>query len=420
MNRTIIFTLYILSFAAMSHAQYAASVNTGHTAGDEMNAKMAHQVAAGVPSGNCAMGKVRYLNSSNGDEYACTATNTWTLKGATGSAGASGQGYTWRGAYAGGTAYAAYDTVSYSGSTYVCILASTGNLPTNGTYFSLAALKGDTGASGSGSGDMLKTDNLSGLGNYSTARSNLGLGGAALLDIGTTSGTVAAGNDTRMSNARSPTGHGSTHQNGGTDEIATATPGANAIPKAGSGGTLAVGWIPTLNQSTSGNAGTASALSANGSNCSAGNFAQGVDAYGAAEGCTVPAGTYSLPSKNTVTKVIAYEVGTEDGDALTTTNLTNHAIEVNDANAKTLVEASCISDAGSQAVTVNIGGTTLFSITCVGPGTYSASTTNGSTGYIIAASMGSTAVGAHTQLDLSGTANTTTKDVKLHVYGTVN
>lgn len=38
----------------------------------------------------------------------------------------------------------------------------------------------------------------------------------------------------------------------------------------------------------------------------------------------------------------------------------------------------------------------------------------------ISASMGSTAVGAHTQLDLSGTANTTTKDVKLHAYGTVN
>ena len=71
-------------------------------------------------------------------------------------------------------------------------------------------------------------------------------------------------------------------------------------------------------------------------------------------------------------------------------------------------------------MTVKIGGTTLFTITCVAPGSYSASTTDGSTGYIIAASMGSTAVGAHTQLDLSGTANTTTKDVKLHAYGSVN
>ena len=40
--------------------------------------------------------------------------------------------------------------------------------------------------------------------------------------------------------------HAATHQNGGTDEISTATPAANAIPKAGTGGTLAAGWIPDL------------------------------------------------------------------------------------------------------------------------------------------------------------------------------
>lgn len=37
--------------------------------------------------------------------------------------------------------------------------------------------------------------------------------------------------------------HAASHQNGGADEIATATPGANAIPKAGAGGKLAAGWI---------------------------------------------------------------------------------------------------------------------------------------------------------------------------------
>lgn len=40
--------------------------------------------------------------------------------------------------------------------------------------------------------------------------------------------------------------HAARHQNGGADEIATATPGANAIPKAGGAGTLAAGWIPDL------------------------------------------------------------------------------------------------------------------------------------------------------------------------------
>lgn len=46
-----------------------------------------------------------------------------------------------------------------------------------------------------------------------------------------------------------------------------------------------------ITNSTSGNAGTATALAANGSNCTvAGEFAKGVDASGAAEGCATPAG----------------------------------------------------------------------------------------------------------------------------------
>lgn len=40
-----------------------------------------------------------------------------------------------------------------------------------------------------------------------------------------------------------PATHASSHQHGGGDEIATATPGANAIPKAGGAGTLDDGWL---------------------------------------------------------------------------------------------------------------------------------------------------------------------------------
>lgn len=75
-----------------------------------------------------------------------------------------------------------------------------------------------------------------------------------------TSGAPGSGNryvtdaDARNTNSRTPTAHASSHQNGGSDEISTATPGANAIPKAGAGGTLAAGWIPTLNQNTTGTA----------------------------------------------------------------------------------------------------------------------------------------------------------------------
>jgi trimeric autotransporter adhesin len=40
-----------------------------------------------------------------------------------------------------------------------------------------------------------------------------------------------------------PAAHASTHQHSGSDEVATATAGANAIVKAGSGGTIADGWL---------------------------------------------------------------------------------------------------------------------------------------------------------------------------------
>lgn len=78
--------------------------------------------------------------------------------------------------------------------------------------------------------------------------------GATLLGTSsdTTAGRVVQANDTRLTNARIPAGHASTHKDGGSDEVATATPAASAIPKAGPGGTLDPGWVPTLNQSTTG------------------------------------------------------------------------------------------------------------------------------------------------------------------------
>ena len=50
--------------------------------------------------------------------------------------------FTWQGAYNSSTAYAVDDIVSYNGSSYVCILASTGNLPTNTTYWNVMAQGG--------------------------------------------------------------------------------------------------------------------------------------------------------------------------------------------------------------------------------------------------------------------------------------
>lgn len=53
---------------------------------------------------------------------------------------------------------------------------------------------------------------------------------------------------------------------------------------------------PVANLSVGGNAGTATALAANGTNCSSGQAPLGVDASGNSEGCFTPTGTYSLPT----------------------------------------------------------------------------------------------------------------------------
>jgi hypothetical protein len=53
--------------------------------------------------------------------------------------------FKWKGTYAGGTAYTVDDVVSYNGSSYICILASTGNLPTNTTYFEQMSSAGTNG-----------------------------------------------------------------------------------------------------------------------------------------------------------------------------------------------------------------------------------------------------------------------------------
>ena len=57
-------------------------------------------------------------------------------------------------------------------------------------------------------------------------------GGAATLNVGTTAGTVAAGDDSRLTNARTPTAHASTHITGGTDAIQSATSAQNGLATA--------------------------------------------------------------------------------------------------------------------------------------------------------------------------------------------
>lgn len=60
--------------------------------------------------------------------------------------------------------------------------------------------------------------------------------------LGTGAQQAAAGDDSRLSDARSPTSHASSHKNGGSDEVGTGTPAAGAIPKADGAGMLDA-WI---------------------------------------------------------------------------------------------------------------------------------------------------------------------------------
>jgi hypothetical protein len=68
-------------------------------------------------------------------------------------------------------------------------------------------------------------------------------------------------------------------------------------------GVLSIAAPGTAYVLPSGNVATATALAANGINCSAGQFAAGVDAQGNAEGCTTPAGSGDA-STNTSTSVV--------------------------------------------------------------------------------------------------------------------
>lgn len=71
-------------------------------------------------------------------------------------------------------------------------------------------------------GLLSRSANLDDLADKTAARSNLGLGGAAVADVGAVEGTVAAGDDARLSDARTPVPHAASHAADGGDPLTVA------------------------------------------------------------------------------------------------------------------------------------------------------------------------------------------------------
>jgi hypothetical protein len=76
----------------------------------------------------------------------------------------------------------------------------------NGQTGAVVLDAGDVGADPAGTAAGL-VDDLSGVSNQATARTNLGLGTAAVTDTGTGSSNVILGNDARLTDSRTPTSH---------------------------------------------------------------------------------------------------------------------------------------------------------------------------------------------------------------------
>lgn len=132
---------------------------------------------------------------------------------------------------------------------------------------------------------------------------------------------------------------------------ASALGGTEVMPGAQGGATKKISANQLKTFALAGNAATASALAANGTNCSAGQYARGVDASGNAENCTADADTFS--SKTPPSGAV---VGTTDTQTLTNKSISGAQITSAVATATALAANGANCSAGQAPLGVDASG----------------------------------------------------------------
>jgi len=190
-------------------AYIAVAASTGVTPGTDSN-KWSILSSKGDKGDTGTAG----ATGAKGDKGDKGDTGTAGVKGDTGTAGADGApGIKWRKTYSATTDYVLHDAVTLNGTSYLALVASTGVTPgtDDNTWFVLAQ-KGADGASGSGTGDMLKSV-------YDT-------NGNGVVDRAASADSVAYANVTDKPETFTPTAHKSTHAAGGADALSPSDIGA--------------------------------------------------------------------------------------------------------------------------------------------------------------------------------------------------
>jgi hypothetical protein len=131
-------------------------------------------------------------------------------------------------------------------------------------------------------------------------------------------------------------------------------------------------------------------------------------------GPTGPLGSQGVTGPTVTFRLGGYEIFSSV--PLLTSDLTVYSFFINDSIPKLVTEATCTTDTGTQPITVSVNASTIFTMNCYPHASFSCAATDGSTGCAQSQVMVNT-VAAHDQWDLTGTANGTTKYIRLQFWG---